>query len=169
MAQYKVDRLILKKCIYFENKKLGKVLKSLGWLNNKIFSCEVSALRVNKTVQWDTNLVLGSFKYYSNLAGNLLKKFLKFSNKFTLNTVIQHHKSIIQSDFFNLATVSTITILTILKNTIVPNTAGLDNLSGHFLKNGVKVSASPITDLCDLSFSSGKFNDMSISKAEANI
>ena len=111
-------------------------------------------------VQWDTNLVLGSFKYYSNLAGNLLKKFLKFSNKFTLNTVIQHHKSIIQSDSFNLATVSTITILTILKNTIVPNTAGLDNLSGHFLKNGVNVSASPITDLYNLSFSSGKFNDL---------
>ena len=43
--------------------------KSYG-LPNKISSCEVSALKVNKTVQHDTNLVLGGFKdYYSNLAG----------------------------------------------------------------------------------------------------
>ena len=35
----------------------------------------MSALKVNKTVQHDTNLVLDEFKdYYSNHAGNLLKK-----------------------------------------------------------------------------------------------
>ena len=40
--------------------------------------CEVSALKVNKTVQHDSHLVLGGFKdYYSNLAGNLLKKLPK--------------------------------------------------------------------------------------------
>ena len=62
-------------------------LKSLG-LPNKICSCEVSALKVNKTVQHDKNLVLGGFKdYCSNLAGNLLKKLPKPLNKFTLNTI----------------------------------------------------------------------------------
>ena len=35
--------------------------KSLG-SPNKVSSCEVSALKVNKTVQHDTNLVLGEFK-----------------------------------------------------------------------------------------------------------
>ena len=35
--------------------------KSLA-LPKKIFLCEVSALKVNKTVQHDTNLVLGAFK-----------------------------------------------------------------------------------------------------------
>ena len=46
-------------------------LKSLV-LPKKISSCEVSALKVNKTVQHDTNLVLGGFKdYHSNLAGKL--------------------------------------------------------------------------------------------------
>ena len=64
--------------------------KSYG-LPNKISSCEVSALKVNKTVQHDKNLVLGGFKdYYSNLAGNLLKNLPKPPNKFTLSAAFQH-------------------------------------------------------------------------------
>ena len=108
-----------KKRYYFENKlnecigkpkELWKALKSLG-LPNKTFSREVSAPKVNKTVQHDTNLILSGFKdYYSNLAGNLLKKLPKPPNKFTLNTAFQHYKDIIQSGSFNLATVSENTI-----------------------------------------------------------
>ena len=105
----------------------------------------MSALKVNKTVQHDTNLVLGGFKdYYSNLAGKLLKKLLKPPNKFTLNAVFQHYKGIIQSDSFNLATVSENTILTVVKNTKVSKAAGLD-LSGRFLKDGAKVLVKPIS------------------------
>ena len=124
-ARYKVHKMIFnEKKDYFENKlnecigkpkELWKALKSLG-LPKKISSCEVSALKVNKTVQHDTNLVLGGFKdYYSNLAGKLLKKLPKPPNKFTLNAVFQHYKGNIQSDSFNLVTVSENTILTILK------------------------------------------------------
>ena len=155
------------KC-YFKNKlnecigklkELWKALKSLA-LPNKTSSCEVRALKVNKTVQHNTNLVLGGFKdYYSNLAGKLLKKLPKPPNKFTLNTVFQHYKGIIQTDSFNLATVSENTILNILKNTNVSKAAGLDNLSGRFLKDGAEVLAEPITDLCNLSITSGKFPD----------
>ena len=122
-ARYKVHKMIFnKKKDYFENKlnecigkpkELWKALKSLG-LPKKICSCEVSALKVNKIVQRDTNLVLGGIKdYYSHLAGNLLEKLPKPPNKFTLNTVFQHYKGIIQSDSFNLATISENTILTI--------------------------------------------------------
>ena len=116
----------------------------------------MSALKVNKTVQQANNLSLGGFKdYYSNLAGNLLKKLPKAPNKFALNTVFQHYKGIIQSDSFNLATVSESTILTILKNTKISKAAGLNNLSGRFLKDGTKVLAKPITELCNLSITSG--------------
>ena len=76
-ARYKVHKLIFnKKKDYFGNKlnecivkqkELWKALKFLD-LPNKTSSCEVSALKVNKTVQYDTNLVLSGFKdYYSNL------------------------------------------------------------------------------------------------------
>ena len=120
----------------------------------------MSALKVNKTVQHDTNLVLCGFRdYYSNLAGNLLKKLPKPPNKFTLNIVFQHYKGIIQSDSFNLATVSENTILTIFKNTKVSKAAGLDSLSGRFLKDGAKVLAKPITDICNPSITSGKVPD----------
>ena len=117
----------------------------------------MSALKVNKTVKHDTNLVLGGFKdYYANLSGKLLKKLPKSPNKFTLNTAFQHYKGIIQTDSFNLATVSESTILNILKISIA---AGLENLSGRFLKDGAEVLAKPITDLCNLSITSGKFPD----------
>ena len=120
----------------------------------------MSALKINKTVQHDTNLVLGRFKdYYSNLAGKLLKKLPKPPNKFALNTVFQHYKGIIRTDSFNLATVSENTILNILKNTNVSKTTGLDNLSGPVLKDDAEVLAKPITDLCNLLITSRKFPD----------
>ena len=92
----------------------------------------MSALKVNKTVQHDTSLVLDGFKdYYSNLGGKLLKKLPRSPNKFTLNAVFQYYKDIIQTDSFNLATVSKNTMINILKNTNVSK-AGLENLSGPF-------------------------------------
>ena len=105
---------------YFENKpkELWKALKSLG-LPKKISSCAVSALKVKKTVKHDTNLVLGGFKdYYANLVGKLLEKLPKSPNNFTLNTAFQHYKGIIQTDSFNLATVSEKTTLNIFKKTL---------------------------------------------------
>ena len=88
-----------------------------------------------------------------------MKKLPKPPNKFTLNSVFQHYKCTIQSDSFNLATAPKNTILTIFKNTEVYKAAGLDNLSGRFLKDGAKVLAKPITDLINLSITSGKFPD----------
>ena len=76
-----------------------------------------------------------------------------------MNTVFKHYKGIIQTDSFNLPTVSESTILNILKNTNVSKAAGSDNLSGCFLKDGAEVLAKPITDLCNLSITSGKIPD----------
>ena len=78
-----------------------------------------------------------------------MEKLPKPPNKFTLNTVFQYYKGIIQPDSFNLATVSENTILNILKNTNVSKAADLDNLSGRFLKDGAEVKVEPITDLCN--------------------
>ena len=88
-----------------------------------------------------------------------MKKLPNPPNKFTLNTAFQHYKVIIQRDSFNLVTVSENTILTIFKNTKVSKAAGLDNLFGRFLKDGAKVLAKPVTELCNLSITSGKFPD----------
>ena len=65
----------------------------------------------------------------------------------------------IQGDHFNLASVSKSSILTILKATKVSKTATLDNLSGHFLKDGAKYLSKPFSDLCNLSITCEKFRD----------
>ena len=76
-----------------------------------------------------------------------------------MNTVFRHYKGIIQTDSFNFATVSENTILNILKNTNISKAAALGNLSGCFLKDAAEVLAKPITDLCNLPVTSGKFPD----------
>ena len=86
-----------------------------------------------------------------------MKKPPKPPNRFTSNTAFQHYKGIIQTDSLNLATVSENTILNIFKNTNVFKAAVQNNLSGCFLKDGAQVLAKHITDLCNLSVTSGKF------------
>ena len=76
-----------------------------------------------------------------------------------MNAVFQHYKGIIQSDSFNLATVSESTILTILKNTKVSKAAGWIISQVVFKKDGEEVLVKPITELCNLSITSGKFPD----------
>ena len=78
--------------MHWWTERVMESLKSLG-LPNKISSCEVSVLKVNKTVQHDKNLILGWFKdyYYSSLAENCLKKLPTPPTKFTLDIVFQHY------------------------------------------------------------------------------
>ena len=66
----------------------------------------------------------------------------------------------IQSYHFNLASVSESSILSILKAIRDSKAAGLDNLSGRFLKGGAKFLAKPISDLCNHSINSKKFPEL---------
>ena len=56
-----------------------------------------------------------------------------------------------------MAFVSENSSLTILKATQVSKAAGINYLSGRFLKDGAKVLSKPISDLCNLSITSEKF------------
>ena len=109
-------------------KDLWKTLKSLG-LPNKVSSCEVKFLKNNNTVKHDVNSVLEGFKsYYSALVENLVKLLPKPPNKYSIKTVIKYYEHMIQGDYFNLASVSESSFLTILKATKVSKAAGQDNL-----------------------------------------
>ena len=88
-----------------------------------------------------------------------MKKLPKRPDKYSLNIKIQHYDVFIQSDSFNLATVSKHTILFISKNTKVFK-VGLDSRSGRFLKDGGKVLAKFVTDLCN------NFNDLCKAKTK---
>ena len=127
---------------------------------NKISSCEVSALKINNTVEDDTNSILEGFKnYYSTLAENLLNMLPKAPNKCSINNVIKYYEHMIQGSRFNLVSFSENLILTILKSTQVSKAAGLDSLSLCFLKDGTKILAKPISDLCNLWINSENFPD----------
>ena len=59
-----------------------------------------------------------------------------------------------------MASVSEKSILNISKLTQVSKAAGLDSLSGRFLKDGANFLAKPFSDLCNLSINSEKFPDI---------
>ena len=83
----------------------------------------------------------------------------KPTNKYSINSVIKYYEHMILGDYFYLASVLENSILTVLKATQVSKAAVIDNLSGHFLKDGAKALSKPITDLCNLSVNSEKFPD----------
>ena len=160
--------IIIKKRVFHENKltesigkpkDLWKALRSLG-LPSKTSSCEVNALKINSKVEHDFSSVLEGYRnYYSTLAKNLVKMLPKPTNKYSINSVIKYYEHMILGDYFHLASVSENSFLTNLKATQVSKAAGIDNLSGRFLKDGAKVLSKPISDLCNLSITSEKFPD----------
>ena len=140
-------------------KDLWKTLRSPG-LPSKTSSCKVNALKINSKVEHDFNSVLEGFRnYYSTLVENLVKMLPKPTNKYSINSIIKYYEHMILGDYFHSASVSENSILTFLKTTQVSKAAGIDNLSGSFLKDGAKGLSKPIRDLCNLSITSEKFPD----------
>ena len=86
-----------------------------------------------------------------------MKKLSKFPNKFNLHTGVQHCKGIVKSDSLNPATVSENIILINLKNNKVSK-ATFTQAICQFLKDGVKVLAKLIPDLCSRTITSVKFS-----------
>ena len=168
-ARYKLQKMIInKKRAFLENKltesigkpkDLWKALRSLR-LPSKTSSCEVNALKINSKDEHDFNSVLEGFRnYYSTLVENLVQMLPKPTKKYSINSIIKYYEHMILGDYFHLTSVSENSILTILKATQVSKAAGIDNLSGRFLKDGTKVFSKPTSDLCNLSITSEKFPD----------
>ena len=60
---------------------------------------------------------------------------------------------------FHLTYTTEIDIEIILRSTNVRKAAGIDDLSGRFLKDGSRVLSKPISELCNLSIKLGSFPD----------
>ena len=107
---------------------------------SKTSSCQVNALKIKNTVEHDVDLVLEDFRnYYLNLAEDLAKMLPKPTHKYSINTVIKYYEHMILGAYFHLVSVSENPILTILKATQVLKAAGIDTLSGRFLKDEGKI------------------------------
>ena len=169
IARYEVQKLIsYKKKEFFENRlndSIGKprepwkALKSLG-LPSITSVCGTTALKVKNTTSFETKSTLDVFKnYYSTLADNLLKKLPTPPNRYTFNSAIQYYRHFIQTDAFHLIYTTEIDREKILGSTNICKAAGIDDLSGLFLKDGSRVLSKPISELCNLSIKLGSFPD----------
>ena len=73
-------------------------------------------------------------------------------NKFDNNSVLEFYKPLnLEENPFHFTKVSEKTISDFLKELKANKATGIDNLSGRFLKDGSKVLATPITQICNLS------------------
>ena len=73
------------------------------------------------------------------------------------NSTIQYYIHFIQTDAFHLTYTMDIDIEKIFRSTNVCKAAGIDDLSGRFLKDGSQVLSKPISELCNLSIKLGGF------------
>ena len=148
-------------------KELWKALKSLG-LPSKITPVSQVSLKDGETISFDEKTNNNSFKnFYANLALNLVNKLPHAPNKFDLDSVLAYYKRFLNTENqkFTFSPTSEDEILKLLTDTNPEKAAGIDNLSGRFLKDGAVVLALPISKLCNLSKKHSKFPlDCKISK-----
>ena len=161
-AKNTVQRLIKEKKKKFFSKKLEenigdpkelwKNLKKLGLPKTKTPSSNI-CLKGNDGLSFCSLSIANNFKnFFSNLAQNLIEKLPTGPNRFHINSVREFYKPlIIKENSFHFTKVSEKTISDILKELKTNKSTGIDNLSGRFLKDGSKVLATPIAQICNLS------------------
>ena len=104
-------------------------------------------------------------KFYSNLAESLLKNLPNSPNKFDINSVHHYYKNIELKDNFNLNLTTEKKVVKVLQFIDISKAAGIDKISGRFLKDGANILAKPIAKICNISISPGLFpSDCKIAK-----
>ena len=165
-ARNKLHRLMLQKKTVLQKpikgkcakpKDLWKTLKSLG-LSKKISLFEANVIEDNKRLKYNLKPVAKTFaKFYFNLDESLLKNLPNSSNKFDIDSVHQYYKNIELKDNFNPNLTTERKVLEGLQFIDISKAAGIDKISGRFLKDGANILVKPIARICDISISSGLF------------
>ena len=97
--------------------------------------------------------------FYLNLADNLVKK-LSSPNKFEIETVKTYYQRLnLGRKTFSLKATTTTAVQQLLEDINPSKSAGLDNLTGKFLRDGASDLAAPISDPRNLSISLSTFPD----------
>ena len=89
----------------------------------------------------------------------MVSKLPAVSNKFNKSSVAKFYNNANSKNSFSFTRVSQDTVMKILKNIDITKSAGIDNLSGRFIKDGAEILASPIAQLCNLSIATSWFPD----------
>ena len=169
-ARKTVQNLIRKKKkAYFEEKlkentanskkKLWKTLKQLG-LPEKKLPCTDVCLKAEEELKFDPFTISELYKkFYSNLANELVQKLPVAARKCDIEAVKNYYNDVfdLSHNKLNFQAVQSNTISNLLEACNINKAAGIDDVSGRFLKDGVDVLAIPITQICNLSIKLSHF------------
>ena len=169
-AQNQVKKLIKsKKCDFVKDQlkaniakpsKLWKVLKSLG-LSSKDSNSSKVCLKENGVAYFEPKETSGIFKkFYENLAQSLVDKLPASPKKFTMDSTKDYYEQFDIQSILNLEMVDSTIILDLLSKTNISKAAGIDKLSGIFIKDGAEAIASHFTKIINLSIGSSLFPDL---------
>ena len=139
-------------------KDLWRTLKSMG-LSAKSSSVTKICLKDGEKLSFDSKTNANTFcNFYSNLAGELLKKLPTPPKIFGLDTVKLYYQNR-NIDNLNFALNYTIEeiVLKILQDINTTKAAGLDKIAGKFLEDGSSILVTPITEICNLSIKLSTF------------
>ena len=78
---------------------------------------------------------------------------------FNKNSVSDYYKNLKLTNKFEFSHVTDEAVLKILQNLDVNKSAGIDNITAIFLRNGTEILASPLAQLCNLSITTSSFPD----------
>ena len=146
-------------------KELWKAPKNSGLPSKKSPSMNICLTKDNTTIFADKENT--NISFYSTLADDLVKNLPPASSIFGLSLVYQYYNKTLKlpNTRFKFTFVSEVSVLKILKNMDENKAAGLDNLSGKFLKDGATILAKPLCQICNLSIKYSTFpNDCKIAK-----
>ena len=169
-VKYQVQNLIRKKKREFyetnlrqkinKPKELWKTLKSMG-LPSKVVTASNICLKDKNEKVFDATKNYCIFKnYFSSLAHNLVSKLPLSPNIFTESKIASYYdNNAVSKDLnFQFSEMSPVKTLSLLEGFHPSKAAGIDNLSGKFLKDGAHVLVRPISQRSNLSI---KLNSLS--------
>ena len=81
-------------------------------------------------------------------------------NRYTIKSFSGYYEKFPLPENFKLDSITEGYLFNVLKNFKVIKGAGLDQISGKFLKDEVRILAKPISELCNLSMALGSFADV---------
>ena len=103
-------------------------------------------------ISFDNKTNANTFKeLFCNLASDLIAKLPPLSNKFGISLVPNYHQNILDVLPCKFKFSKEDFVLKLLKDMNIDKAAGIDNLSGKFLKDGGNILAKKISKICYLS------------------
>ena len=117
-----------------------------------------NAIDKNKSLTYDIKTMSKVFKdFFSNLAESFLAKLPDPFNKHNLESVFLYYSNFAIPEMFLIKSTLEEKISKIMEKIKISQPAGMDKLSGRFLKDGAEILSKPISEIWNLSISHGIF------------